>query len=225
MHLLIPVKRFALAKTRLVNTLSGPRRGALARAMLCDLLEQIAAVHDIKEVVLLSEEPELHLWARRFRLRLLRETVDGVGLNAVLTAAAAQLQREGVRRVLLLHADLPLACTSDLQKLVDDHGKDQQDDIVLVSDRMRLGTNAMMVSLPLSIDLCYGAASFDLHQKNAARRGVPVTIVHAPSLAYDVDIGKDVDELHAARRWNGMGPARHTAQALKGLLRIGSGIS
>jgi 2-phospho-L-lactate/phosphoenolpyruvate guanylyltransferase len=216
MHLLIPVKRFELAKTRLEGTLCRQSRGDLMRAMLRDLLEQVDAVRGIDQVVLLSNEPDLSLWSRQFRLRHLRESAGSAGLNAGLTVALAELLQEGVRRVLILHADLPLARASDLQRLVDDDAKRMQDDIVLVPDRARRGTNAMLASLPLPIDLCYGAGSFDMHLQKAAACGLPVTIAQTPSIAYDVDVRQDIVELLTVRRVVGMGPARHTLRALQG---------
>lgn len=214
MHLLIPVKRFELAKTRLAVVLRPQSRQALMRAMLRDLLEQVARVRGIDQVVLLSDEPELQHWSRRFGVRQLREATEANALNAILSAALVALQKEGVRRVMILHADLPLACAPDLQRLVDDDAATARDALVLVPDRTRLGTNGMILSLPRAIGLRYGAKSFELHRQQAAMSSVPVTIAHAPSLAHDVDVEDDIVGLASAQRSNGMGPAHHTLRAL-----------
>lgn len=196
MHVVIPVKRMRLAKRRLSACLAPPEREALARAMLADLLERLAAVAGVERVVLVSDEPRLP--PPPPGLRVERFAGGGAGLNAELAAALAALAGRGARRVLVLHADLPLAAARDLQALVDAGRAASAPCVVLVPDRHRRGTNAMLLAPPDALAPRFGAGSLARHARAARRRGVEPRVMTLETLGLDVDAPADLAAALAA---------------------------
>ena len=129
---LVPVKAFSKAKMRLASVLSPEQRAALARKMA----EHVIRASKPLPVVVVCDDIEVADWAGRLGARALPE--PGLGLNGAVNAAFAQLGSEGYGRVVVAHADLPLA--SELAWLADIEG------IALVPDRREEGTN--VISLP-----------------------------------------------------------------------------
>ena len=196
MHVVIPVKRMRLAKRRLSACLAPPEREALARAMLADLLERLAAVAGVERVVLVSDEPRLP--PPPPGLRVERFAGGGAGLNAELAAALAALASRGARQVLVLHADLPLAAARDLQALVDAGRAASAPCVVLVPDRHRRGTNAMLLAPPDALAPRFGAGSLARHARAARRRGVEPRVMTLETLGLDVDAPADLAAALAA---------------------------
>ncbi|MCW5668684.1 MAG: 2-phospho-L-lactate guanylyltransferase [Hydrogenophaga sp.] len=195
MHLLIPVKRFDAAKSRLAPHISSTQRAALAAAMLEDVLAEMFQIHGLTGISVVSAQSGLAEQLKG-RARVLPEHRHG--LNEALTAALAQLTDEGVRRVLILHGDLPIARASDVQGLVDRHR--DSDALVLVPDVDAKGTNAMMCSLPLDFPLQFGPKSLERHQHAAAMADRVCTTEPIPSLALDVDDLSALNTVHAIAR-------------------------
>ena len=84
----------------------------------------------------------------------------GLGLNGAVVAGVAHLARRGVDRVVVAHADLPLA--TDLAWLADTDG------VTLVPDRHRDGTNVACVPATAGFSFAYGAGSFAAHRAEAS---------------------------------------------------------
>ncbi len=101
-----------------------------------------------------------------------------------MNAAVAQLSEEGYGRLVVAHADLPLA--SDLPRLAEVQG------IALVPDRRQEGTNVISVPAGSGFRFAYGPGSFSRHQAEAARTGLPWRVIHDPGLAWDVDFPSDM---------------------------------
>jgi 2-phospho-L-lactate guanylyltransferase len=91
---------------------------------------------------------------------------------------------EGYSRLVVAHADLPLA--NDLPRLAKIQG------IALVPDRHEEGTNVISLPAGCGFHFSYGPGSFSRHQQEAARTGLPWQVVHDPGLAWDVDFPSDM---------------------------------
>ena len=199
MHALVPVKRFLEAKTRLAGHLTRAARAQLAQQMIEHVLAQISRVPGL-QVTVVSSESVVPTLCRHFGCGWLPEDDLGVGLNEILSSALRCLHRSGTRRVLILHADLPRLRTADVASLVARHAQASfGNDLVLVPDRHEQGTNALICSLPLAFELQYGLGSFQLHQGAARARGLRVEVERLESLAWDVDVIGDLDDLPGSR--------------------------
>jgi 2-phospho-L-lactate guanylyltransferase len=107
-----------------------------------------------------------------------------LGLNGAVVAGIAHLHERGTDRVVVAHADLPLA--ADLTWLADTDG------VTLVPDRHGDGTNVLCVPASSGFATAYGAGSFRAHRAEAARLGLVVRLVNDPALGWDVDLPADL---------------------------------
>jgi 2-phospho-L-lactate guanylyltransferase len=178
---LVPVKAFGRAKVRLAEVLDAPERAALAREMA----ERVLRATGELPVAVVCDDDEVAAWAEAHGARVLWR--PGLGLNGAVNDAVATVTAEGVPRVLVTHADLPLA--TGYHELVDAPG----DGVVLVPDRHDDGTNVASVPTGAGFEFAYGAASFARHCAEAERCGLPLTVVRPPRLTWDVDVPADLD--------------------------------
>ena len=175
---LIPVKAFAVAKLRLAEVLVPPRRAELARQMATTVLR---AAGDVPAAVVCDDE-EVRSWAQGHGAEAI--WTPGLGLNGAVEAGVAHLARRGATRVIVAHADLPLA--RDLTWVARFGG------ITLVPDRHGDGTNVVSVPAAAGFRFSYGGGSFARHRASATRSGLPVRIVPDVDLGWDVDVPGDL---------------------------------
>ena len=100
---LVPVKAFADAKLRLAPALPAADRSRLARQMAAHVL---AAARPLP-VAVVCDDPAVADWARHEGALVVWE--PGRGLNGAVQAGVERLRGAGVRKVVVAHADLPLA--------------------------------------------------------------------------------------------------------------------
>jgi len=179
MLVLVPVKAFGRAKLRLADVLDGPARAALAREMADRVLTAAAPL----PVAVVCDDDEVAAWAEGRGARVLWR--PGLGLNGAVADGVATLAGEGVDRVLVTHADLPLA--TDFDVLLNAEG------IVLVPDRHEDGTNVASIPATCGFEFAYGPGSFARHCAEAARLDLPLTVHRPPRLTWDVDVPADLD--------------------------------
>jgi 2-phospho-L-lactate guanylyltransferase len=175
---LLPVKGFHEAKVRLTEALDGPAREALARAMADTVL---AAAGDLPVAVVCDDE-DVRTWASARGAEVIWS--PGRGLNGAVVDGVAHLAAHGIARVIVAHADLPLATT--LGWVADFDG------ITLVPDRHRDGTNVACVPSASGFAFSYGVGSFGRHRTEAGRLGLPMRVVQDRRLGWDVDLPADL---------------------------------
>ena len=177
---LVPVKAFTHAKRRLTVALSDDDRIALVRRMAEQVLRAAAPF----PVAVVCDDEEVAAWARGHHALVLWE--PGRGLNGAVQSGVAQLAERGVRRVVVAHADLPMA--RDLPHLAGFDG------VTLVPDRRDDGTNVIELSTGAGFRFSYGPGSFARHLAECERLELAVRVVRAPFLSYDVDWPSDLSE-------------------------------
>jgi 2-phospho-L-lactate/phosphoenolpyruvate guanylyltransferase len=179
MLVLVPVKAFGRAKVRLAEVLDGPARAALAREMADRVLSAASPL----PVAVVCDDEDVAAWARSRGARVLWR--PGHGLNGAVSDAVATLAGEGVDRVLVTHADLPLV--TGYEELAVDDG------IVLVPDRHEDGTNVVSIPADCGFTFAYGPGSFARHRAEAERLGLTLTVLRSPRLTWDVDVPADLE--------------------------------
>ncbi len=179
--LLVPVKAFPLAKSRLANVLVPPGRAALARAMATSVLRAGGALP--KAVV--CDDERVARWAASQGALVIWK--PGRGLNAAVTEAVEDLGARGFQRVVVAHGDLPLARSFD--EVADFDG------VTLVPDRRHLGTNVLCLPTGTSFTFGYGVDSFAFHTEQATLAGLDVRVLTDADLGLDIDTADDLDEL------------------------------
>jgi 2-phospho-L-lactate guanylyltransferase len=178
MLVLVPVKGFHRAKLRLADVLDGPARARLAR----DMADRVLGAAAPFPVAVVCDDDEVADWARRRGARVLWR--PGHGLNGAVNDAVATVAAEGVDRVIVAHADLPLV--TGFADLVDVG-------VVLVPDRHDDGTNVASVPAAAGFRFAYGPGSFGRHCAEAERLGLPLRVDRAPHRTWDVDVPADLD--------------------------------
>jgi 2-phospho-L-lactate guanylyltransferase len=201
-YALIPVKEFEHAKARLAPVLDGAARRELALAMFRDVLAAAKSCAALDGVAVVSRDQR----AREIATAAGAEGMaEAGGLNEALSSAAAtKLREQGVERLVVLVADLPLADAGSIAALVT-----RDADVAVVPSRDG-GTNALVLT-PGAIEFQFGPDSARQHLAAAEAAGLRAARVDLPRLALDIDQPADLDSLRAM----GSSIGRHTHEALE----------
>ncbi|MEE4300417.1 MAG: NTP transferase domain-containing protein, partial [Pseudomonadales bacterium] len=138
------MKQFDLAKGRLAGVLDEAERRTLARAMLEDVLEALAATAAVERILVITREPAVAALAREAGAITVAET--GRGLNAAVRTGAETAIAGEAAGILVVHGDLPLARSADFTMLLALHGSAPA--VTLAPDAARDGSNCLAVSPP-----------------------------------------------------------------------------
>lgn len=190
---LIALKSSATAKGRLAETLTATERSQLVEHMFQQVLNALRAAHLLDGIAVVTAET-------RAETDLLRIDDPGGGLNAALTRGAAKLGARGVREAIILHADLPLLKSADVDALINRGRAAGSRSCAIAPDKAGRGTNALFVPLPLLFPLRFGVNSFALHQAEIERAGLSMARVDRPGLACDIDEPHDLVRLLAEHK-------------------------
>ncbi|MEZ5228319.1 MAG: 2-phospho-L-lactate guanylyltransferase [Acidimicrobiales bacterium] len=179
---LLPIKSFEVAKGRLAGALDLDQRAELARRMASGV---IAACHDLPTWVI-CDDPEVASLAISCRANVLWRPARG--LNVAVHEGVEFLAGEGYERVVVSHADLPLA--RDLTWVAD-----AGPGVTIVPDRRDDGTNVMAVPTDAGFRFAYGVGSSALHRAEAERLGLEWRLIPDAELGWDVDVPEDLTAL------------------------------
>jgi 2-phospho-L-lactate guanylyltransferase len=199
--IVVPIKRLAVAKTRLANR---PEvRADLALAMAVDTVAAAREATLVDTVLVVTDEPSAAEAVTRLGALVVADTPDA-GLNPALLHGAQVVTsgREGLG-VAALSSDLPALRSGDLDGVLVAASRHRR---CVVTDAAGTGTT-LLTALGLDeFDPRFGAGSYQAHVAGGAH---DVTASAAASLRRDVDT---IDDLRAAVGL-GVGPA--TAAALR----------
>lgn len=176
---LVPVKAFAEAKMRLAPALDPDARVRLVRAMA----EHVVRAAGTLPVSVVCDDDEVAAWARALGTSVV--WAPERGLNGAVKEGVATLASQGVTKVVVAHADLPLA--AGLASVAGSPG------VTLVPDRRDDGTNVACVPSEAGFRFSYGPGSLARHTAEAVRLGLPLRVLREPLLAWDVDVPADLD--------------------------------
>ena len=193
-RVLLPVKRLEGAKLRLEALLQPVERAQLVMSMLADVVDAVGRAGFVPCVV--SPDPTVLAWARSCGAAVFEERRSD-DLNQSLEEAAASLLGDDEPLVVVL-PDTPRATAAEIGALVARfESSGSQKRAVIVPDRWRTGSNALMVKPWKQFDLCFGEQSLKGHEAAAARAGFSLTRLESNGLSEDVD---GVDDLRAVLR-------------------------
>ena len=194
---LIPAKRLDSAKQRLASSLSPRQRAGLVWAMLEDVAAAVNGAVAPDRVVLTSSDPELLGQARAHNWEAIEEKVQ-VSESQSVDRASMILKEAGVGAVLRIPLDVPLIRSQDVDQLL---GSEMEPpNALLVPSRDGRGTNALLRCPPDAFPSRFGPGSLAHHRMEAARAGVPLTIVENSRVALDLDQLEDLTDFWALER-------------------------
>lgn len=182
--ILIPIKSFAESKKRLAPHYSAPNRAALAAALCEDFFARIAQLRGIDGVFVVSQEPRALEAAKIHGWETIVET-EQISESHSVDAASHYCATRGVRALLRLPIDLPLAEPRDIEAIFAEH--QEPPSAVLIPSRDGTGTNALLRSPPTLFPSHFGPNSFALHLEEAETCGALVKIMRNPRIELDID--------------------------------------
>ncbi len=182
---LIPVKSFAAAKSRLSTSLDGPAREQLARQLAEAVVEVACAAAGVESVVVVSDDTAVLNWAEV--LGVGHERVPP-GLNAAIATGRTSLS-DSYERIVIAHADL--AQPWALADVIDDDGW------LIVPDRHGRGTNVLVLPTNSPFETKFGGGSYHLHLAEASRLGLTLHVWDQTALSWDVDVEADLAGISA----------------------------
>jgi 2-phospho-L-lactate guanylyltransferase len=164
-------------KTRLSGLLCAIGREELSEILFCHVVRTLHDCSQIARVMILSDGPPL--------MGATDWVADkGAGLNAELERVRTRID-EGP--LLIIHADLPLLETADLDALL----AAAEGAVAIAPDSHGTGTNALALGTSRELKLCFGRDSFARHH---AQVPDAIIITGRPGLALDVDTADDLDK-------------------------------
>jgi 2-phospho-L-lactate guanylyltransferase len=188
----VPVKALALAKSRLASDFSPQFRHGLAVAMLEDVLTVLAQSLALAGIIVVSDDAEAAAIGRRHGAEIFTDAADGGHTPAVM-AAAHRLAAQRRSGLLTVPGDIPAVSAAEIRALLSRHRAAPAFSIVPAHDRR--GSNAIVLTPPLCVPVCFGNDSFRPHLTAARQRGIEPTITLAPGIGLDIDCRADVERL------------------------------
>ncbi len=188
-RVLVPVKRFSLAKTRLAGVLAEKDRAALAKAMLQDTLDVLGAASGVTGVALVTSDQEAARIGQRAGTLVLED--PGVDLNGAVTHGRDELYncyREDA--LLVLPADLPILTASDIENVIGRGG--ERGSLVVSPAHDGDGTNALLTGPDARMRYAYGAGSFRKHLAGGLAVGLTPIIARVRGIGMDLDTPDDL---------------------------------
>jgi 2-phospho-L-lactate guanylyltransferase len=195
--IVLPVKRFANAKTRVVETIGPPGRAALLRAMLADVLVALDRAREVERVILVTGEGRAEKIAMERAKRIatplevLREETDR-GHSEAATLGIIRAKSLGATCAALLPGDCPLLEPTELDSALSAFGEGM---VGVAADRHGTGTNGLFLSPADAIGPAFGPGSCERHLDRAQRAGYEAKLLDIPSLALDLDTPEDLEAL------------------------------
>jgi len=186
----VPIKAFTSAKSRLSDKLDPDQRACLAQAAAdrvlravadCPLVELRLAVVDTD----LAARMALH---RNFEVL---QRPDLLGQSAAVGAGFSAAIKRGATNILTVSADIPLVRPKDIDEIL----RPRPPVLVMVSDREGLGTNAMRLDPAIDLHFHFGPDSLAMHKREAAALRLPVKVIDNRRVRLDIDTPDDIDAL------------------------------
>jgi 2-phospho-L-lactate/phosphoenolpyruvate guanylyltransferase len=185
--IVVLIKDFRTAKTRLAPAMAPPQRRALAEMTAAHALDAALAVGPTLAVCGSEEAAEL---ARSRGATVLLEP-EPDGQNPAARRGLDDVARRGAESALILSSDLPLVDADALLRML--ACADGTGAIALAAPAAgRQGTNALFLRPPGDFDLHFGAASLPRFAQEARLRGRRFVVHDDPSLALDLDEPSDL---------------------------------
>jgi 2-phospho-L-lactate guanylyltransferase len=192
--IIVPVKRFAEAKTRLA--LPPQPRAALALALAIDTMTAAAHAAWVRRLLVVTDETDAADAARALGALVVADE-PAAGLNPALRHGASVAVRDGASAVAALSSDLPALDPADLDATLQ---RASAYPAAFVADAAGTGTTLLTATAGRQLDPSFGSASRAAH---LAAGGYDLSADAGRSLRCDVDTPADLRVAVAL----GVGPA------------------
>lgn len=203
---LVPLKSPDTAKSRLAAVLAPAQRRALFFGLARRVIEALMATPGIVRVSVVTSSDEVDAFSRSLHAQVIRQRADA-GTAQAFIAGARQLRGLKPRRLLMIAGDLPLISSAAIETLL---ATGDEAAVVIVPDRKRIGTNALLCAPPDAIAPCFGPDSFQRHLAAVERAGLSARVLECDALALDLDTPEDLEGV--TQPWPAFEPPRIRSQ-------------
>ena len=186
-HAIVPLKTIKKSKTRL-SALPPQDRAKLTVAMLSNVLVALRKSRRISDVTVVSADKSASKIAHRHGAEFLSEGRRH-GLNRALRLAIRELEQRTTGTAMIIHADLPLLTTRDVDKFL---SRAQGFQIAIVPCKNGTGTNALLLRPPNAIPLVFGKGSFKTHLSLAKKARFRLRVLRIRGIQFDIDDPRDL---------------------------------
>jgi 2-phospho-L-lactate guanylyltransferase len=181
----IPVKELEGAKHRLSPLLTPAERQALARVMIAEVLDAVAAARGLAGVLVVTLDPWATVQAARIGARVVTEGARD-GHTGSVNAGIRALLAEGHRGMITMPGDIPAVRPAEIEAVLAAHPRAGAG-FTIAPAHDEKGSNAVLLSPPDAVPLRFGDDSYFPHLDAARRCGLEPAIVPQPGLAMDID--------------------------------------
>jgi len=188
-HAIVPVNVPNGSKRRLSRRLDANQRAILTITMLINVLSALRRSSSVSSVTVVCADREMQTVVEKYGAAFLWEGWLR-GLNPALGFAMKEVPSNSP--VLIIHADLPLLTSRDVDNLV---RRAADCSVALAPSKDGTGTNAVLMRSPNMIRLSFGANSFRKHYVLARKMKLALRVVRIHGVAFDIDNEQDLDEL------------------------------
>lgn len=187
---LVPLKSSERAKSRLADVLGPEQRIQLFFSLAERVIRALQESKSVDAVAVVTSSREVAAFARSLQALPIMQEAD-VGMSPALELALQSLHTQQPARVLMVPGDLPLISADAVDAVFNAHRTTNH--VVLVPDRHREGTNALLCCPPRAIAPCFGNSSFARHLNAAREANIATRVMEIEELALDLDCSDDLD--------------------------------
>lgn len=189
--IVIPVKDFASAKSRLRPVLGDRHRSQLARR-LCERTLSFFQQHFPEyPLLVVTASAAIGELARGHGASVLRE-LRPAGLSGAAALAAHWSKKHGFDSQLLVPADIARLDADEFRTLL---RQPRSAPSVLICPASDAGTNALLTTPPDVVPFCFGPNSSEAHQAAALKRSLPCELLQFDHMRFDLDTPEDLHSL------------------------------
>ena len=186
---IVPVGTLDGAKSRLGETLDAEERRDLVTRMVRRTVEAAVGTPGVAETIVVTPDDEVRGLALAAGARPIRQRSQG--LNRGLREAREEAVAGGADAVLVLPIDLPMVSADAVAAVLAPLRDEDRPLVVIVPDRHRRGTNALLLAPPDAIEFGFGGDSRAAHAACAVEAGARLVELDGP-LALDLDTPDDL---------------------------------
>ena len=183
---IIPVSRFAHAKTRLSPTLTPLERENLLKSMLIDVIGVLK--QNVSDVVVISSDEDVLEFVDNIGVVTLKE-MGTTDLNGALMQAV-KWSSKLADQVFIVPSDVPLMKVEHVDKII----KMGETTDMVIAPAKGGGTNALLCPVN-GMEMKFGECSFFEHLKEAESHNWPYAVFDSFYMSLDVNTAEDLGEI------------------------------
>lgn len=185
---IVPVKRFAVAKSRLAPVLDEDERALLARLMFEDVLDVLLQSKAVLGGVAVATSDNIAAALARSRGAAVVLDRSDNGINAAVRLTIREIAGED-DGIIVVPSDIPQLTPLAIAAAMQAVASPKTMAIAAANDG---GTSLLAGRLAGAVPLRFGRHSFERHCRAAIQAGLTVRALHLPELGLDIDRPEDL---------------------------------